>query len=65
MFVREIAENKEKWDEYVNPGNDDPGAFERLTTPKKMALIVGLWPEDIDQDDTEAWEILAKQKNKG
>ena len=64
MFVREIAESEEKWNEYVNPGNDDPGAFKRLTIQEKMNLIVSLWPEDIQEDDKEARKILIRLNKK-
>lgn len=56
--VEEIASNQHLWNEYVNPGNDEPDAFDEMSTVHKMRLIVELWPEDVAEDDEEGQRIL-------
>lgn len=64
MFVRYIAENRRAWEERVDPQNNDPGAFDRMTVDEKMRLIVELWPEDVKDQDSEGQAILTELRVK-
>jgi hypothetical protein len=61
--VREIAEDQELWEQYVDPQNNDPQAFDRMSVPAKMRLIVKIWPNDIEENDEEGQSILEKQRS--
>jgi hypothetical protein len=41
----ELATNRELWMTYVDPNNEDAGAFDAMTTDEKVAMIEDLWPE--------------------
>jgi hypothetical protein len=42
----EIATDRDLWNEYVDPNNEDPGAFDRMTTAEKIEFVNDTWPED-------------------
>jgi len=64
MLVREIAENRNEWESRVDPDNNDPRAFDQMTIDERMEFVVELLgEEDIDEDDTEAWEIYSHQRS--
>lgn len=43
--AEELATNEDLWKTYIDPDNEDPGAFEEMTTAEKIAMIRDLWPE--------------------
>lgn len=53
---REIAEDRELWDEYIDPGANDPVAFDRMTEAERLGTIHEMFPQDCNCDDTDNWE---------
>lgn len=54
LTVRKIAENDELWREYANPNMEDDI---HMDTEARIKMMIELWPDDIDETDTEAISI--------
>jgi len=61
--LREIATNRELWNEYCDPGNNDPEGFDNMTTDDKIAMMVDLWPGDVSEFDEEGQAILQAKRS--
>lgn len=59
-LVRDLATDRELWDEYIDPGGNGGDDFNTMTTDDKMRMIVDLWPEDVRDDDDEGQRILSE-----
>ena len=44
--MEEIATTRELWQQYVDPQNNDPEAFDRMTVEEKIKLQRELWPAE-------------------
>ena len=49
--VKDIAENKQLWEEYVDPDNNDPGAFDRMTVEERIAAQRQMFPAEAAEED--------------
>ena len=58
--VRDIADDEELWCEYVDPSGIGGNDFFDMDTDDKMAMIVDLWPEDVDESDEEGIALINK-----
>ena len=47
--MTEIATDRSLWGQYVDPNNNDPEAFDRMTVAEKIALQQEIWPEGGDR----------------
>ena len=54
--MTEIATDRSLWEQYVDPQNNDPEAFDRMTVEEKIALQRELWPEEAAQEEAEQAE---------
>ena len=43
---QDIATSEQLWNEYVDPQNNDPESFDRMTTAEKIQLMKDLWPQE-------------------
>ena len=59
--TRELATDRNLWEEYIDPDNNAPTAFDDLTTEEKMEAIVEMFPGDVAEDDDEGQAILNRQ----
>lgn len=44
--MTEIATDRSLWEQYVDPQNNDPAAFDRMTVEEKIDLQRELWPDE-------------------
>lgn len=56
--TRELATNRDLWEEYIDPDNAAPTAFDDMSTAEKMEAIVEMFPQDVNDDDEEGLRIL-------
>ena len=56
--IRQLATNRSLWEEYIDPQNNAPDAFDALTVAEKMEAIVEMFPGDVDDDDAEGMALL-------
>lgn len=56
--TRDLAENRNLWEEYIDPDNNAPTAFDDMTVAEKMRAIVRMFPSDVQLWDTEGQAIL-------
>lgn len=59
--MSDIAVDRELWGQYVDPNNNDPEAFDRMTVAEKIALQRDLWPDEADITAEQAIKILASK----
>lgn len=52
----EIAEDRNLWSERVDPDNNDPEAFDRMTAAERLDTIHDMFPDDCNCDDVSDWE---------
>ena len=64
--TRELAENRNLWDEYIDPNGEGDATddFNTMTTDEKMRMIVEIWPYDVPDWDDEGQAILADIRSK-
>ena len=60
--MTEIATDRSLWGQYVDPNNNDPEAFDRMTVAEKIALQQEIWPEEADMTAEQAIQILAASR---
>ena len=49
--MEQIATDRNLWNQYVDPQNNDPDAFDRMSVEEKVALQRDLWPNEADDRD--------------
>lgn len=57
--MSEIAVNRELWEQYVDPQNGDPKAFDRMSIEGKINLQRNLWPDEYAQEMRDMAEAVA------
>lgn len=48
--MQQIAESRELWMEYVDPQNNEPELFDKLTVQERVDLQRDMWPAEVDDD---------------
>lgn len=51
--MEEIARSRQLWEQYVDPHDMDPGAFDRMTQAEKIAAQREMFPDETRQEDDE------------
>ena len=54
--MEQIATDHDLWNQYVDPQNNDPEAFDRMTVEEKVQLQRGLWPAEADEAEPQRYE---------
>jgi hypothetical protein len=56
--TRDLATDRNLWDEYIDPNAESPDDFEAISIDDKMRMIVEIWPHDVAEWDDEGQAIL-------